>query len=364
MKKILMIIATLFISPIYAQESYSYVENELIIWLEQGVDAAKFAANSNQKITPKRFLSKRLNIWLFEFTDKVDQRSINERNKRMNNLRQNINVRYAQNNHTRAITPNDPNYNAQWAPAKIRLPYVWDEFTSGGPTSDGDDIVVAVIDGGVDINHEDLCFWKNTDDIPNNGIDDDNNGYIDDYDGWNAYNHTGTINVDYHGTHVAGIVGAIGNNNRGVSGVNWNVKVLPVCGSSSNEATVVEAYSYVLEMRATYNETNGQQGAFIVATNSSFGVDWDDGGNPANYPIWCAMYDTLGSVGILNCAATANANWDIDQVGDMPAACSSNFLITVTNTTSSDTKYTNAGYGATHIDIGAPGTNNLFHISK
>jgi subtilisin family serine protease len=353
MKRIFyIIIATILTCSIYAQNSDAYVENEFIIWLEQGVDAAKFAANSDEGIVPKRLLSGRLNIWLFEITDRIEQRGM-----KMSNLSKNANIKHIQNNHTnitlRDVTPNDPYYSQQWAPAKIGLPDVWDEFTTGGVTSTGDEIVVAVIDGGFDINHEDLSFWKNVYDIPNNGIDDDNNGYIDDYDGWNAYTHTGTINSDDHGTHVAGIAGAIGNNNKGVSGVNWNVKISPVCGSSSYEATVVEAYAYVLEMRAKYNETNGQRGAFIVATNSSFGVDL---GNPDDYPVWCSMYDALGSVGILSCAATANANWDIDQVGDVPTACSSEFLIAVTNTTSADVKYANAGYGVNTIDIGAPGT--------
>ena len=342
--------------PMHAQNSDTYVENEFIIWLEQGVDATQFAANSNEGIVPKRLLSKRLNIWLFEIaTDRVEQRSM-----KMSNLSKSANIKHIQNNHTnislRAITPNDTYYNQQWAPAIIGLPEVWDKFATGGITADSDEIVVAVIDGGFDINHEDLSFWKNIYDIPNNGIDDDNNGYIDDYHGWNAYNHTGNIVVDSHGTHVAGIVGAIGNNNKGVSGVNWNVKVLPVCGSALtiNEATVVEAYSYVLEMRALYNETNGQKGAFIVAANSSFG---DDRKDPNNFPVWCSMYDELGSVGILSCAATANGNWNVDIEGDMPTACSSPFLISVTSTTSANVKDTNAGYGINTIDIGAPGTN-------
>jgi subtilisin family serine protease len=106
-------------------------------------------------------------------------------------------------------------------------------------------------------------------------------------------------------------------------------------------------------MRALYNETNGQSGAFIVATNSSFGVDY---GNPNSFPVWCSMYDELGQVGILSCGATANAHLNVDMVGDVPTTCSSEFLIAVTNTTSTDAKYTNAGYGITHIDIGAPGT--------
>ena len=288
----------------------------------------------------------------------------------MNNLLKNANIKYIQNNHTnialRGITPYDPYYNLQWAPAKIRLPDVWDYITIGGTTSTGDTIVVAVIDNGFDVGqfgngHEDLSFWRNIYDIPDNGIDDDNNGYVDDYYGWNTTNQTGNFFYpEDHGTHVAGIVGATGNNNKGISGVNWNVKILPIIGfdryNTNVEATLVEAYSYVLEMRALYNETNGQRGAFIVATNLSYGVNYDIGGNPDNYPIWCSMYDELGRVGILNCAATANANWNIDQVGDMPTSCPSDFLISVTNTTSTDIKNQDAGYGTTHIDIGAPGT--------
>jgi len=94
-----------------------------------------------------------------------------------------------------------------------------------------------------------MNFWKNTYDIPNNGIDDDNNGYVDDYHGWNAFTHNGTISSHPHGAHVAGIAGAIGNNNKGISGVNWNLKILPVMiGTNSlyiSEATAVEAYVYV-----------------------------------------------------------------------------------------------------------------------
>ena len=107
-------------------------------------------------------------------------------------------------------------------------------------------------------------------------------------------------------------------------------------------------------MRKKYNETNGLRGAFIVATNSSFGRENVD---PNNYPIWCSMYDVLGSVGILSCGATANQHVNVDQVGDMPTACSSQYLIAVTNTTSTDTKNANAGYGVNSIDLGAPGTN-------
>ena len=338
--------------PEQSQESTTYVENEFIIWLEQDVDAADFAAKSYTGIMPKRQLSKRLNIWLFEINDNKELRE-----DKMRRLNANADVRVIQNNHTnitlRESIPDDPFFGQQWAPAIMNLPQAWEEFTTGGVTATGDTIVVAVIDGGADWTHEDLNCWENAHEIPNNGIDDDGNGYIDDFHGWNAYNHNGYVGSNNHGTHVSGIIGAVGNNGKGVCGVNWNVKIMPIGGSSSNESIVVEAYSYVLEMRARYNETDGEEGAFIVATNSSFGVDY---GNPDDYPIWCSMYDEMGNVGILSCGAGPNMNVNVDVVGDVPSACPGNYLIGITNTTSSDEKYGNAGYGVNNIDIGAPGT--------
>ena len=332
--------------------SATYVENEFIIWLEQDVEASEFATATNAGIIPMRQLSKRLNIWLFEIADKAESREA-----KMNRLWKSPDVRVIQNNHTniqlREAIPDDPYYGQQWAPAIMSLPQAWDDFTTGGVTATGDTIVVAVIDGGCDWTHEDLNCWVNTHEIPNNGIDDDGNGYIDDYHGWNAYNHNGYVGSNNHGTHVSGIIGAVGDNGKGVCGVNWNVRIMPIGGSSGNESIVVEAYSYALEMRARYNETNGEEGAFIVATNSSFGVDY---GNPDDYPIWCSMYDEMGEVGILSCGAGPNLNVNVDMVGDVPSTCPGDYLIGITNTNSSDEKYGSAGYGTNNIDIGAPGT--------
>ena len=352
--KLIIVIALMLLSVFsFGQDKVTnYVDNEFIIWLEQGVDASTFATNSNTGIVPKRLLSKRLNIWLFEIVDRKEPRE-----DQMSRLALNADVRLIQNNHTnivlREAIPDDPYYHLQWAPAIMNLPQAWEDFTTGGVTATGDTIVVAVIDGGTDWTHEDLNCWENSHEIPYNGIDDDNNGYIDDFHGWNAYNHNGYVGSSNHGTHVSGIIGAVGNNGKGVCGVNWNVKTMTVCGSSGDESIVVEAYSYVLEMRTRYNETNGEEGAFIVATNSSFGVDY---GNPDDYPIWCSMYDEMGLVGILSCGAGPNMNVNVDVVGDVPSTCPGDYLIGITNTTSADEKYGSAGYGVNNIDIGAPGT--------
>ena len=294
----------------YGQDKVSnYVECEFIIWLEKGVDATSFATNSNAGIVPKRMLSKRLNIWLFEIND-----SKGTREEKMRHLTSNADVRVIQNNHTnitlREAIPDDPYYDQQWAPAIMSLPQAWEEFTTGGITATGDTIVVAVIDGGADWTHEDLNCWINTREIPNNYIDDDNNGYVDDYHGWNAYNHNGYVGANRHGTHVSGIIGAVGDNGKGVCGVNWNVKVMSICGSSSDESIVVEAYSYALEMRARYNETNGEEGAGITNTNSAdekygsagYGINNIDLGAPGT-----SIYSTTPNNGYGNSTGTSMA---------------------------------------------------------
>src|SRR4030095_15216469 len=174
---------------------------------------------------------------------------------------------------TERVIPNDPSFGQQWSlnntgqsggtpDADIDGPEAWN-LTTSGLTAAGDSIVVAIVDGGFYLTHPDLKFWKNWFEIPGNGIDDDNNGYVDDVDGWNAYNNNGNITGNTHGSHCSGIAGAIGNNNTGISGVNWNVKIMAVMGSSGTEAVVVRAYGYCLKQRKVYDQTNGQRGAFV-----------------------------------------------------------------------------------------------------
>ncbi|TFH65732.1 MAG: hypothetical protein E4G91_01420 [Candidatus Zixiibacteriota bacterium] len=344
----------------------SYEPGQLLIQLNAGEQPARLTTSYSQiNLKPVRLLSRRMNIWLFEYSGGTLKAADNQ--AILDDVRMRPAVSLAQFNHfvtERATTPNDPSFGQQWAlnntgqsggtaDADIAAPEAWD-IVSGGTTALGDQIVVAIIDGRFDLAHQDLNFWKNTEEIPGNSIDDDGNGYVDDYDGWNSYSHNGTITSDSHGTHVAGIAAARGNNGIGISGVSWGIKLMAVQGSSSTEAIAVESYGYVLEQRARYNESNGLHGAFVVATNSSFGVNY---GQPSSYPLWCAMYDSLGVQGILSAAATANANLNVDTQGDIPTACPSNYLVTVTNTTDIDTKYSGAAYGLTSIDLGAPGTN-------
>lgn len=261
--------------------------------------------------------------------------------------------------------PNDPLITKQWqyentgangglAGADMSMYKAWDIVT-GGVNYNGDTIVVCVIDDGVNGNHEDLKdnMWVNHAEIPDNGIDDDQNGYVDDYLGWNVkFNNDSLYYGGSHGTPVAGIIGARGNNSIGVSGVNWNVKILPINYGDATEANALASYAYAYTMRKQYNETNGAKGAFIVATNTSWGIDK---AHAEEAPLWCSLYDSLGSIGIINIAATTNSNTDVDIEGDLPTSCTSPFLITVTNLNNVDQKVTGAGYGRKSIDLGAYG---------
>ena len=272
-------------------------------------------------------------------------------------------VEAAQLNHyvENRATPNDPQFGSQWhhidgTDNDIDSDLAWD-ITTGGTTANGDRIVVAVLEGGgSNYNHVDLIdnHWVNTDEIPGNGIDDDANGFVDDYNGWNSGSNNDAIAAGGHGTSVSGMIGATGNNGNGGAGVNWDVDIMQVdMGSGLTESNVIAAYNYPYTMRDLYNTSGGERGALVVATNASWGID---GANPENYPVWCAYYDDLGAVGILNCGATANNNVNIDVVGDMPTGCGSDYMVAVTATNSSDVR-TFSGYGATTIDLGAPGEN-------
>lgn len=253
-------------------------------------------------------------------------------------------------------TPNDSLWTEQWDLDRIDLPDAWD-ITTGGITAHGDTIVVAILDDGYDVDHPDLKenFWINRAEIPNDGIDNDLNGYIDDYLGLNVQEGNDSHPKESHGTSVSGIIGAVGNNVLGVTGVNWSVKLLLVSGIKK-ESDLIEAYYYVMQMRKRYNDTNGREGPFVVVTNSSIGVEgaWAD-----DNPMWCAAYDDMGQTGILSVASTTNRSSLVDEEGDMPSTCSSPFLITVTNTDIDDSLFEAAGYGPLHVDLGAPGKNSI-----
>lgn len=360
-----LLILTIFSFSGFAQKP-EIVPGQLIVQVAEGrsiehvVLANQLLASQPTVLRISSILSPIMRAYLLDFNPQADH------NAMLQQVFAHPAVTAVQFNHLvkdRSTVPNDPQFGQQWHhvnsnDADVDSDLAWD-ITTGGLTALGDTIVVCIVDDGTKRNHPDLVAnqWVNHNEIPGNGIDDDGNGYTDDYYGWNPVSNNDNVDNGSHGVEVSGMVGAKGNNALGVVGVNWDVKLMNVTygniggGNSPNEANVIASYNYPLTMRKLYHESNGQLGAFVVATNSSWGID---NGNPANAPIWCAFYDTLGVYGILSAGATANAQINVDVNGDLPTGCSSDYLISVTATNNNDVR-TFSAYGATTIDLAAPG---------
>ena len=248
--------------------------------------------------------------------------------------------------------PNDNLYRNQYGMDLIGMPNVWETITDAIDFGNRE-IVVAILDDGYQINHEDLSnnIYINEGEIPDNGLDDDGNGLVDDYAGWNIDTNNDSHPPLTHGTSVAGIIGAEGNNSIGVSGVNWKVKLFPISGINM-KSEIIQAFGKIREIRRLYNDTNGSKGAYIVANNYSGGIS---NAFAEDNTLWCNQYDNMGDVGILSIGATSNNDVDVEIVGDMPSTCTSNYLIVTTNTDQFDNKVNNAAFGSISVDLGAPG---------
>ncbi len=360
------LITLALLSVIFPQD---YDNKYILVKLDEDVSRDDFTATLDPaKYQLADLIVKRLRIYKIRIVNNVITAPM-----AVEELRNDPWVNKAQLDHKvtqRQLFPDDNEFSDQWdkhntgqnggtVDADIDAPEAWG-ITTGGVNAHGDSIVVAVVDGGMMLTHPDLVpnLWTNHNEIPGNNIDDDGNGYVDDIHGWDAYSSDGTVPSDGHGTHVGGIIGAKGNNGSQTAGVNWDVKIMAIAGSSGNTSTVLEAYGYALDQRALYDSTNGALGAYVISTNSSFGIDFADCSS-GSYPLWDDMYDALGEYGILNAAATMNNNSNVDNTGDVPTGCSSDYMVAVTNTTRTDAKNSGAAYGATMIDLGAPGTSVL-----
>ncbi|MCR9181931.1 MAG: S8 family serine peptidase [Flavobacteriaceae bacterium] len=368
MKKIIQLM--LFsVALLFSQLNYSQVErpvspenrttledilipNEVIVRLQKGANAQRVVDQmpANYEFQIERLLSAPTDIWLFTFNDEVT--NVNQIIRDLKNLND---VFQAQVNTLVDLreAPNDPLYGSQWQHQNINSEEAWD-ISTGGTSATGEDIVVCIIESANVMGHPDLVgnHWTNTAEVAD-GTDTDGNGYIDDINGWNVSTNNDNIGTGNHGTSVAGMIGAVGNNGLGVAGANWDVKMMVVAGYNQpfTQANIVEAYTYPLQARILWNNTNGAEGAFVVATNASWGVDF---GDPNDYPIWCGFYDDLGQAGIINCGATTNQNVNVDVVGDVPTACASDYMVGVAATNISDISA--SGYGPNTINVAAPGT--------
>lgn len=201
-------------------------------------------------------------------------------------------------------------------------------------------IVVGVIDSGIDYNHEDLSanIWTNPNEIPNNNIDDDGNGYVDDVRGWDFVSDDNDPMDDFgHGTHCAGTIGAMGNNGKGVVGVNWNVKLMPLkflnAGGSGKTDDAVDAVLYAADKG-------------VRITSNSWG-----GGRKSK-----TLENAIKNSGSIFVAAAGNSGSSKKM---LPAGYTLDNIISVAATDHDDGLWSRSNYGSDWVDLGAPGVNIL-----
>lgn len=342
-------------TPAPGPPSVEFVPGELIVRLTDGDSAAKLAALlAKVGAVDVKSLETADGLYIVKLPDTMSVTSADALASALQG------VAYAEPNylvHTQ-VTPNDPSFSDPnlWglrntgqsggtAGADIQAPEAWD-LTTGSSS-----VVVALIDTGIDYTHPDLAanMFRNEADCNSNGVDDDENGYIDDCHGIDTANNDGDpLDDNNHGTHTAGTVGAAGNNGVGVVGVNWNVKLMPCkflnAGGSGSTADAVTCLNYVALMK--------DRGANIVATSNS----WGGGGFSQ------AMYDAIDAQrqrGILFIAAAGNDASDNDSTANYPSNYDLPNVIAVAATTRTDARSSFSSYGRHTVHVGAPGSSIL-----
>jgi len=238
--------------------------------------------------------------------------------------------------------PNDPRFDQQWslsntgqtggvAGADIRF------IEARAAASAGEEVIVAVIDSGIAVDHPDLIpnLWVNRGETPENGIDDDGNGYIDDVYGVDLFNYTADV-YDFfgHGTHVAGTVAAAIDNGEGIAGVASNAKIM-VIASNLSDFSAIEAINYAVA-----------HGARII--NASWG------GPASSEPLRMAIAEA-GNQGVLFVTSAGNTGTDMETLPNYPAAYDEPNIVAVAATTHADTLADFSTYSSLSVDLAAPG---------
>lgn len=326
-------------NPITAPE---YIPNQVIIKFNSGVQAAEIQALQQSLGATVVGTTTNLGIQLWELRNlTTDQAIVSASNdSRIEYIEPNWIVS------TNATIPNDPSFNNLWGlnntgqtggtlDADIDAPQAWD-------TQTGKQVLVGVIDTGVDYNHPDLTdnIWTNPGEIAGDGIDNDGNGYVDDIHGWDFVNNDGNpFDDNGHGTHVSGTIAGTGNNSTGVTGVSWSADIMGLkfldASGSGNTFNAVKAVEYATKMG-------------VDLTNNS----WGGGGYSQ------ALYDAIaaaGTAGQLFIAAAGNSASNTDVNISYPAGYNLNNIISVAATDHNDALAGFSNYGVTSVDLGAPG---------
>ena len=261
--------------------------------------------------------------------------------------------------HVSSFQPNDPSYNNLWglnntgqtlnsssgtSGADIRFATAWN---LARPASS--EVVIAVLDTGLDPTHPDIAanLWTNPGETTGNNLDDDANGRIDDVHGFNfADNNSNISDSGDHGTHVAGTIAATGNNSLGVIGVDFKARVMVL--KVSNDGTSIPTSAEIAALQ--YAAMMKTRGVNIVAINASFG-------GASNSSAESAAITAAGDAGIVFCAAAGNESANNDTTPTYPANYRLGNMIVVAASTQSDQLAGFSNYGATTVDLAAPGSN-------
>ncbi len=263
--------------------------------------------------------------------------------------------------HTQLVST-DPNYIYQLHHAQINSPGAWDIST--GSSS----VVIAVVDSGVDLDHPDLAanIWSNTDEIPGNGVDDDGNGYIDDYRGWDVYNDNNDPNPEpdgydnngdgtkddqvCHGTLVAGLAAAVGDNGFGTAGLCWHSRIMPIQifpdDGTTTVSAVVEGIDYAVDNNAD-------------VINLSIGSSFIDSFSPPINRAYAAGICVVSAAGNETREITASSStWRSPVCNDGPNPLTDNYVLGVGAVDQYDVRTWFTNYdtsGANFVDVSAPG---------
>ncbi|MBC2581761.1 S8 family serine peptidase [Clostridium sp. DJ247] len=356
-----------------------YKTNRFIVKYKNETDNERLVNGIKDKVKVKaarKIKNKRLNVIVTndkmapaDFIEQVKQNKLDD------------DIEYIQPDYQVQLSSNDAYFNKQWAMGKEDLnnttvnsantdqsiienittnASVSGDTTTGASISEfsanvasawkssqGDGVIVAVLDTGIDITHEDLAenIWTNEKEIAGNNVDDDGNGIIDDIHGWNFYDNNNIVHDpslaydEGHGTHVAGIIGAAINNNKGIAGVAPKVKIMPLKVFSNGQAytsEIIDAIDYATKM-----------GAKIA--NCSWGSTSNN----------LALNEAIDNSGMLFVTASGNDAMNIDTNPIYPASFENGNIISVASIKESGALSSFSNYGTTSVDVAAPGENIL-----